>query len=298
MKIQITCGSGFIGAWIIRRFLADGAAIRVFDVKADPALVNRINGDAARDVEWVTGDVSDTGAVREAAAGCDLLIHLAAVLTPACQQDPIRGAQIDLIGTLNVFEAARAYGIGKVLYMSSAGVFGPDDGVYPLPTTHYGAFKLAGEGSARAYWYDHGIASIGFRPLVVYGPGREVGLTAGPTLACRAAAAGDAYTIPFSGESDFVYVDDVAAAFQFAARETIEGARVYNIVGEKCPVTHIVDEIRRIVPAARLDAAGPTLPVSAHIEAGRLREDFPGLPLTSVSTGLQATIDFYRSADG
>jgi nucleoside-diphosphate-sugar epimerase len=295
MKILITGGSGFIGAWIIRRFLTDGATLRIFDVKADPALVNRVNGDAARDIEWHTGDVASTDAVREAASGCDLIIHLAAVLTPACQLDPIRGAQINLIGTLNVFEAARVHGMKKVLYMSSAGVFGPDDGVYPLPTTHYGAFKLAGEGCARAYWQDHGIASFGFRPLVVYGPGREVGLTAGPTLACRAAAEGNDYTIPFSGESDFVYVDDVAAAFQQAARASDEGAWVYNIVGEKCPVGRIADEIRRIVPGARIDAAGPPLPVSAHIEAGKLREDFSGLALTPVSEGLQKTIDFYRS---
>ena len=82
---------------------------------------------------------------------------MAAILTPACQADPLRGAQINLLGTLNVFETARARGIGKVLYMSSAGVFGPDDGQHPRPTTLYGAWKLAGEGIARAYFADHGI---------------------------------------------------------------------------------------------------------------------------------------------
>jgi nucleoside-diphosphate-sugar epimerase len=295
MRVLITGGSGFIGAWIIRRFLADGAAIRVFDLKPNPTLVDKLCGAAARGIDWREGDVSDTRAVRDAAAGCDLIIHLAAVLTPACQQDPIGGAEVVLIGTLNVFEAARIHAMPRVLYMSSAGVFGPDDGVTPRPTTHYGAFKLAGEGCARAYLADHRIASVGFRPLVVYGPGRETGLTAGPTLACKAAAEGKPYTIPFCGDSDFVYVDDVAAAFHLAARRPIEGARVYNVVGEKHPVATIVEQIRAIVPGARIDAAGPNLPVSAQIDPGALRRDFPDLPLTSLAEGLRATIDYYRN---
>ena len=115
--------------------------------------------------------------------------------------------------------------------MSSAGVFGPTDGDVPFPTTLYGAFKLAGEGCARAFWEDHRIPSVGFRPLVVYGPGRELGLTAGPTLACRAAARGEAYVIPFSGATDFIYVDDVAAAFVAPVQRALSGAAVHNLLG-------------------------------------------------------------------
>ena len=296
MKILLTGGSGFIGAWIMRRFLAEHAKIRVFDQSIDKTLADRIIGSASQQIDWFAGDVRSTEAIVKAAEGCDLIIHLAAVLTPACQQDPIAGAEINLIGTLNVFEAARSHGMRSVLYMSSAGVFGPDDGVQPYPTTHYGAFKLAGEGCARAYWQDYGIASVGFRPLVVYGPGREVGLTAGPVLACKAAVQGEAYTIPFSGGSDFVYVDDVAAAFQSAANNHINGARVYNIVGERGSVSKVVEQIKRIIPEARINAEGPELPVCANIDAGTLRDDFSAIPLTSLGQGLQATIEFYRTA--
>ena len=216
------------------------------------------------------------------------------MLTPACRQDPIDGAEINLIGTLNIFEAARIHGIRTVLYMSSAGVFGPDDGLQPQPTTLYGSYKLAAEGCARAYWHDHAIASIGFRPLVVYGPGREVGLSAGPVLACKAAAQDSAYTIPFTGLSNFVYVDDVAAAFQATAKHPIEGANVYNISGEKSSVTTLIEHIQEIVPTARISAAGPELPITADIEPGTLREDFVDIPLTTLRQGLQATIDFYK----
>ncbi|MEJ0070572.1 MAG: SDR family oxidoreductase [Pseudomonadota bacterium] len=296
MRVLITGGSGFIGAWIIRRFIARNWDVRVLDVKDDRRVVRDIVGLAADLVGLRIGDVSAGDAVTDAAAGCDVIVHLAAVLTPACQADPLRGAQINLIGTLNAFLAAKRHKLRGVLYMSSAGVFGPDDGDTPFPLTHYGAFKLAGEGSARAFWEDDRLPSIGFRPLVVYGPGREVGLTAGPSIACRAAARGEPYVIPFTGETDFLHVDDIAAAFEAAALAPLTGARVFNVLGEVASVDRLIAEIRRVVPDAALSAAGPRLPVAAHIAADDLGTVLPRLPRTSLAAGVAATIAHYRQA--
>ena len=293
MRVLVTGGSGFIGAWIARRLKAKGAHIRVLDLKDDRRVAREIMGAAADAMEWRTGDIANRDTVAAAAEGMDLIIHLAAVLTPACQTDPIRGAEINLMGSLNVFEAARKHGIKRVLYMSSAGVFGPDDGVTPRPTTHYGAFKLAMEGSARAYAIDHGIASIGYRPLVVYGPGRETGLTAGPTLACKAAARGENYVIPFTGETDFVWVDDVAAAYDAAASTPFEGARVYNIVGEVQTAETFATALSRAAGVS-ITANGPLLPVAARLEPGTLLQDFPGLKITGIADGIAATLAHYR----
>lgn len=294
MRILITGGSGFIGLWLTRSLLAKGAQVRVLDLKPDGPLVNEILGNKAANVEWRAGDVSDGDAVAAAAEGCDALVHLAAVLTPACQADPIRGAEINLIGTLNIFEAAKKQGAASVVYMSSAGVFGPDDGKTPRPTTHYGAFKLAMEGCARAYWADHGIASIGFRPLVVYGPGREIGLTAGPSLACRAAARGEAYAIPFTGVSDFVHVDDVVAAYLAALETPPQDARAYTLVGDCCTAEEFAAEVCRVVPAARITADGPALPIAGRLDPGTLRDDLPAIPRTRVHDGIAATVAYYR----
>lgn len=294
MKALITGGTGFIGAWIAKALVERGVSVRAFDIKADLSIAKEVLGDRVDNVEWRTGDITDAPALRRAAEGCDALIHLAAILTPDCQKDPVRGAEICLIGSLNVFEAARAHGIKNVIYMSSAGVFGPDDGVIPKPTTLYGAYKLAVEGAARAYWLDHGIASVGFRPLVVYGPGRETGLTAGPSLACRAAATGSDYVIPFSGGTDFVFVADVAAAYAEALERPPEGARVYNIVGEVSTAEHFADVVREAAPGAVIRAEGPALPIAPEIEAGALREDFPGVPQTGLSDGIAATVAHYR----
>ena len=294
MRILVTGGKGFLGAWIVRRLLARGLQVRIFDVVEDRRLLRDIVGDAALAPDWRVGDIVDGAQVRAAAAGCDGIIHLAGVLTPDCQADPVRGAEINLIGTLNVFEAARAQGGAKVVYTSSAGVFGPQDGRTPFPMTHYGAFKLACEGSARAYWADHRLASIGFRPFVVYGAGRESGSSAGPSLACRAAVRGERYTIPYTGRTGLIYADDVAAAYEAAILHPAAGPLVFNLPGVPTTTDEVIDAIRRIVPGAAIDAAGPPLPIAPDVDPGDLAEVLPGLARTSLDDGLAETVAFYR----
>jgi UDP-glucose 4-epimerase len=292
MTILVTGGTGFLGSWVIRRLRAHRHPVRVFDLVENRTLVELIAGGTSG-VEWVTGDVADPAAVRAAAIGTSRIIHLAGLLTPACAADPVRGAQVNVIGTLNVFDAARAQGHSGVVYTSSAAVFGPADGRTPAPQTQYGAFKLACEGSARAYWADHGIASIGFRPYVVYGPGREGGASAGPSLACRAAVRGERYTIPYSGSAGLVYVDDVAAAYEAAATRDIEGAHALTMAGTTASNEDVIAEIRRIIPDAQLDVAGPPMPIAATLDPGNIAEILPGLTRTSLADGIQRTIEFY-----
>ncbi|BEU25997.1 NAD(P)-dependent oxidoreductase [Paraburkholderia sp. 22B1P] len=295
MRVLVTGGSGFLGAWIMRRLLASGIECVAFDLQAKPQLLHALSPEQAETVQWRTGDIAQAADVARALDGCDAVIHLAGILTPDCAANPVRGAQINLIGTLNVFDAARAAGLQRVLYASSAGVFGPDDGATPFPQTHYGAFKLACEGSARAYWNDHGIASVGFRPLVVYGAGRETGSSAGPSLACRAAARGERYTMPFTGSTGFVYADDVAAAYEAALLRDVEGAHAFTLAGEIASVQTVIDGIGTIVPGARIDAAGAALPIAtAFPHDPALARLLPGLPQTSLEAGLRQTVAFYR----
>lgn len=295
MRVLVTGGSGFLGAWIMRRLLDRGLNVRCFDLHTNTHLLEQLAPGRAAAVQWTNGDIALANDVSRAMDGCDAVIHLAGILTPACALDPVRGAQINLIGTLNVFEAARAARLRSVLYASSAGVFGPDDGAVPCPQTLYGAFKLAGEGAARAYWHDHGIASIGFRPLVVYGGGRETGSSAGPSLACRAAARGEPYTIPFTGSTGLVYADDVAAAYEAALFAAPRGAHAFTLAGEIVAVERLIGEIRAIVPHARLDARGAPLPIATSFPADpTLAALLPALPRTPLDQGLRDTVAFYR----
>jgi len=295
MRVLVTGGKGFLGAWMARRLARRGCSLRVLDVLEDRSLVAQIAGrDVAESIDWRVGDIVSGATVRDAAEGCDAIVHLAGVLTPDCAADPVRGAQINLIGTLNIFEAARAYGIARLVYTSSGGVFGPTDGASPLPQSHYGAFKLACEGSARAYWNDHRLPSVGFRPYIVYGPGRETGLTAGPTLACRAAARGEAYTIGYTGVAGLIYVDDVAAAYEAALLGPTQGARVFNLNGVSVSTDELAAEIGRLSPAARIDAAGPRLLMPEALAPDDIDSILPGLPQTGLSDGLAQTIAWYR----
>lgn len=294
MQILITGGNGFLGAWITARLLARDFTVRIFDVVENRRLVDAIAGPQGAGVTWHVGDITRQDDVMAAAKGCDGIINLAGILTPACTAEPVRGAMINYIGTLHVFEAARAYGINRVIYTSSAGVFGAPEGSQPFPVTHYGTAKLACEGSARAYLADHGIPSVGFRPFIVYGPGRETGMTAGPSLACRAAVHGDAYTIPYRGTAGMVFVDDVAAAYEHALISEPDGARVFNICGELASNEQIVDEIRRIVPDAKLAIDGPDTGIARDINDAPLFAAFPALPRTSLRDGIARTVAFYR----
>lgn len=295
MRVLVTGGGGFIAAWLIKQLIAEGASVRSLDLTDQPRIAQSILGDDAAKVDWRAGDIAHADDVDAAAVDCDLIMHLAAILTPDCAADPQRGCDIVLGGTLNVFEAARKLDHKHVLYMSSAGVYGPEQGHTPEPTTLYGAYKLAGEGAARAYLADHGIASAGFRPLVVYGPGRESGLTAGPSLACKAAANDQDYIIPFAGDSDFIYVDDIAASFVAAMKRPPQGAKVYNIVAERCATGEFANEVARQVPGTTITAQGPNLPIVADIVEGDLRIDYPEVPRTSIRDGIAKTIAFYKT---
>jgi UDP-glucose 4-epimerase len=206
----------------------------------------------------------------------------------------VRGATVNVIGTLNVFEAARACGLRAVVYASSAAVYGPRHGRHPEPVTHYGAFKLANEGCARSYWREHGVASLGLRPFVVYGPGRDTGASAGVSLACRAAAQRRPYTIPFTGSAGMVYVEDVADLIHGALAAGLQGAELCNLVGEVHAVPDVIAEIRRHCPQAELDAAGTPLPLSVDVAADEPAHWSPGLRTTPLREGIARTIAFYR----
>ncbi len=293
-RVFITGGAGFLGAWILRLLHQKGIKTRIFDRAGSRHRVDMIAPKAGSEAEWVIGDVSDFQSMISAMEGCDEIIHLAGIMTPACQANPILGAQVNVIGTLNVFEAAKATGISHVTYTSSGGVFGLEDDRTPFPLTHYGAFKLANEGNARAYWADAGISSFGFRPFVIYGPGRDAGLTADISLACEAAARGDAYVVGFSGPIALVYVEDVARAYVEAMLQKPTGAKTANITGHATTVEAAVEIIRSATGVADISISGEPIP---SLSTARNEWNACGLELPaehSLAEGLEKTIAFVR----
>ena len=297
MQLLVTGGRGVRGVRTIRLARARGPRVRVFDAVDDRIQVAAAVGAEASDLGWTVGDVVEAGAVSRAVAGADAIIHFAGVMTTDCRKDPVRGAKIDLIGALNVFRAALDHGVGRLAWASSAAVFAPDDGRQPRPITHYGAYKLAAEACARAHFLEDGLSSVAFRPAIVYGPGREAGLTADPSRAVGDVLAGRPARIGWRGPTGFVHVDDVAEAFLAAIERSPVGAHAFNLGGEVASAEAFAAELARQSPGARIAVEGDPLPLAADLAADDLDAVLPGLPHTSLVDGIARTIAELR-ADG
>src|SRR5919198_604269 len=157
--ILVTGGAGLIGSHIVDRLIDEGAGeVRVLDNLVRGRMANLDAARARRKITFLHGDVRDAAAVRAAAAGCDYVFHQAAVRITRCAEDPRECVDVLVGGTLNVFEAAAAAGVKKVVYASSASVYGAAES-FPTPETHhpygnrtlYGAAKLLNEGTARHF---------------------------------------------------------------------------------------------------------------------------------------------------
>ncbi|MBO0798274.1 MAG: NAD-dependent epimerase/dehydratase family protein, partial [Blastocatellia bacterium] len=261
----VTGAHGFIGAWVVKRLLAEAAGVVIFDKSADPQRLRLImdEDEIARPV-FIEGDITDLDHLCRTVERqqVDKIIHLAGLQVPACRADPRRGALVNVVGTINIFEAAKKSDgrVTKVVYASSAAVFGAgEDGQVRAAVeseaggmnTHYGAFKQCNEDDARVYFLDDGISSVGLRPLTVYGVGRDTGMTSDPTKAMKAACLGRPFQIRFGGRTDFLYVADCADAFILAAKSDLQGAHVFNSHGETVHMAEVVNEIERLIPEAR-----------------------------------------------
>ncbi len=302
----LTGALGCIGSWVTKLLLDRGDRAVVFDKGDDPRRIRDLLPDSdLAQVEFVEGDIAQDEQLLRAleSSGARRIIHLAGLQVPFCKADPLLGARVNVLGTLQVFEAARRLELPKVVYASSAAVYGPevldgppDEGSSCVPTTHYGVYKAANEGNARIYWQDCGLSSVGLRPLTVYGVGRDQGLTSGPTKAMKAAVLGRPYTIAFSGATDFNYVADTAAAFIACADRAPEGARVYNLHGESVALTRIVEIIESCTQAEKrggLRIEGPEIPIPPRLDGRALMRDIPNLPCTPLEEGVAATMQHF-----
>ena len=292
-KIIIFGGCGFLGSWIVRTFLKKGYNVSIFDLKIHKELLSYVIGEDINKIKLINGDITEYDQVQEATNNMDHVINLAGLMTPDCSSNPILGAKVNLLGSINVFEALKKNNIKFLVYASSAGVFGLKDHYNPFPETHYGAYKLAVEGVARAYFNESGISSVGIRPYVIYGPGREVGGTAGVTLACKAAKQGDSYTVNFSSNAGFVYVQDVADLVEMSIVQIPSGALTLNINGITTDVSHFINLIKKNIPLASIGIKGNPLSVVDEIRGNEPSNMFKKFEYTSLEYGIKRTIDFY-----
>ncbi len=317
-SVLVTGGGGFIGTWVLRELLSRGLSPVVFDLQKNSERWQRILGEAASRIQFVAGSLLDRALLSRVVADhrVSRIIHLAALLTPGCQEDPYAGCEINVLGSVGLFELARLNSgqIRGISYASSYAVYGPeadDDSLIATdmsaggltaadnrPPSFYGSFKMAFDLIAEQYWRHFQIASVGIRPHVAYGPERTVGLTAGPSQAARAAALGQPYSINYRGRVGYDYVEDVALAFVRSAMETPPGSTVVDLPSQLATIEEFVDIIDRVVPGSRemMTIDGPTIPSNIPPNPRYISSLFPDWRPVSLEAGVRKTVEFYRNA--
>ena len=293
--VLVTGAGGCIGAWALAILDKAGIPAVAFDLSDDtrrPAL--HLAPERLAAIPWLTGDIADTETVARVMAdnGIRAILHLAALQVPFCIADPVAGAKVNVVGTVNVFEAARANDIKRVAYASSIAAHGILHEEYQA--TLYGAFKYCDENIGAVYWQDWGVPSTGIRPGVVYGVGRDQGLTSKTTVAILAAAAGRSYAVPFKGAVSFLHAGEIASAFIKAVSRPREGAPVFDCNGVAATVEESLDILRELAPGVNLGVSGDELPFPADLSNTPLRDylgDYGSVPLDA---GIKGTFAAFK----
>ena len=295
-RFLVTGALGCIGAWAATLLVRDGAEVVAYDLGTSRHRLELIaTSDEIGAMTFAAGDINDLEQLTTVVARHEVthILHLAALQVPFCRANPTLGAQVNVVGTINVFEAAKVSGLTTtVAYASSAAVY--DAQGNRNPQTLYGIYKTANEGSARIYWQDAGISSVAIRPYTVFGPGRDQGVTAEPTHAMAAVARGEPYHLTFGGRTELNYAPDVARGFVDAARSQPDGARTYEFPGESMHMSEIVAAIERAAPEAAglITFDDVQLPFPARLPGERLNAD-----VTPLDVAIRETIEHFRAAD-
>ena len=310
-KYFLTGASGCIGGWVAKNFVERGD--EVFALVRNPSNINKLElimdkNDITK-MHLVHGDVTDLKLISETLKkyGVERIIHLAGMQLPLCRLDPPLGARVNVEGTVNIFWAALEAGIEQVVYSSSTAVYGGLEdypgGVFDhhsplLPKTFYGVYKMDNELSAKVFFNEKGISSIGIRPFVVYGPLRDQGLTSTPTTAIKCAVKGESYEISYGGKCDFQYTNDAAIAFIQAADTKYTGAECFNLGGGSTDMADIVATIEQVLPSAKgnITYINSPLPFAEHKDTGELEKVIGSFKRTTLLDGITKSVNIFKEA--
>ncbi|MGE8344487.1 NAD-dependent epimerase/dehydratase family protein [Pseudomonas helleri] len=234
--VLITGGAGFIGSNLVDGLLAKGYAVRILD---DLSTGKRSNLPLDNPkVELIEGNVADAALVKRAMAGCSAVVHLAAVASvQASVDDPVSTHQSNFVGTLNVCEAMREAGVKRVVFASSAAVYGNNgegesivEDTPKAPLTPYASDKLASEYYLDFYRRQHGLEPVVFRFFNVYGPRQDPSSPYSGVISIFSERAVNRLPITIFGDGeqtrDFIYVGDLVGILVQAieAPQVEEGA--------------------------------------------------------------------------
>ena len=308
-QVLITGGAGFIGSHTADVLLSQGFAVRVLDNLSNGKRTN-LNASALADgrLSFIDGDVRDAAVVDAAVTGVDAVLHLAAqVSVPRSVADPVESSTHNIAGFLNVLDAVRRHKTPRIVYASSAAVYGVPEAL-PLteantakPLSPYGLEKLINDQYAALYRELYGVSSVGMRYFNVYGPRQDPKSPYAGVISKFADGLEGARPLRVFGDGsqtrDFIYVGDVARANALALQSDVTG--VLNVgTGTSVTLLDLIDamkeafgkpaEVRHEPPATGDIAHSATNPA-------RLKQTLGWQPATTFVQGLRALAESLRN---
>jgi len=293
--VLVTGAAGCIGAWTVKLLAEAGAKPIVFDLTENRERLTLIS-DNSKSITWELGDITDFNRLQSIAEKhhVEAIIHLAALQVPFCKADPVESTKINVVGSTHILELARQRNISRLSYASSIAAQAMDNNEWLA--TLYGAHKVCTEQMAAVYWQDWGIPSVGIRPAIIYGPGRDQGMSSAPTIAMLAAFVGCKYEIPFSGAVSYVHVEDAALRFIAAVSQPREGARVFDLDGTPADIDEVISLVELQKSGAMISYSGDAMPFPAEPDNGELNQFLNISECRPMAQGIADTMTVFKQA--
>ncbi len=311
-RALITGGAGLIGSHIADRLIAEGyEEIVVLDNFTRGRIQNLESAATSGKVMCIEGDIRDTKLVREVMEGIDIVVHEAAIRITQCAEDPRRAHDVLATGTLNILEAAVLANVKRVVYASSASIYGQAE-CFPTEENHhgygnrtiYGAVKLYGEGLLRSFHEMYGLNYVALRYFNVYGPRMDAfGVYTEVMIRwMERLAAGQPCLILGDGSQtmDFVFVDDVARANSIAANSSITDDVINVASGVETSLTELAETLGRVMGVDLPPEYGPARKATpvwrrlADVEKAKRRLGFQAQ--VSLEEGLRSLVEWWSKA--
>jgi UDP-glucose 4-epimerase len=301
----VTGGAGFIGSHLVSALVARGDTVRVLDDLSSGSKANL----TGLDVDLVVGDIRDAGTVTHAVETIDTILHLAAfVSVPASMEDPAACYETNVIGSLNILQAARQGGVRRVVLASSAAVYGERDEIVsetdkPVPVSPYAASKLSMEHLAQMFTHAYGLETVCLRFFNVFGPRQSPDSPYAAAIPRFTQDLIDKNQVTILGDGsqtrDFVYIEDVVQGIIKASEVEGVGGEVYNLAGGKSlSILELVGILHRFFPEAREPKYGPARKGDIHFSQANIEKAIRSLgyrPEVSVEEGLRHTVEWFRA---
>lgn len=297
MTTLVLGGNGLIGAYTVASLVAAGRPVAVFSRTPPGFLLRPLAGRFT----WIKGDVTDAHGVADAVArsGAKRIAHLAALLQFGCDNDPRQATEVNVGGTVNVLEAARLFGVERVVFASSSAAYGIrsdrllEDAPISADISLYGMTKLMGERLGTRYGEVHGLGFVALRYSAVFGPGEVKSPGMAKVLKdIESTIDGRDVTITdVAGELErsLCYVKDAAAATVLALDHPKPTHRLYNVGGPDgnyAPLRAFHEAIRRAAPGAgRVTFTGRGRQAGL-VDTSRIRTDLGFAPRFDIAAGV------------